>query len=232
MSGSVNLESIIKDEYQCPITFDIMLNPVKADPCGHIFERAAIQKSMQLNPVCPFDQKAIVQLNPQDALRNEIHAVIKQYPFLFDNKTPKQMETEVNEAYGNIPVNGPGLRPVIQGLRDAPAFERLRQNAANIRGRIEEKQELGGPHGRMVRYRVLTGAPIDQFVREHLMGNRLPANGQRFVLRIAEGGSSMGVEVLPKEQSTMLKTTLLLALAVAALAIMILALKTQSSEGS
>ena len=235
MSATVNLESVIKDEYQCPITFDVMRNPVEAKPCGHIYELAAIRSSMQLNPVCPLDQKVIVQLNPQVALRNEIHAVIKQYPFLFDNKTPEEMEAEVNEAYGNIPINGPGLRPVrndpIRGLPDVPGFERLRQNAANIRVRIFEQPEFG-PRGRMIRYRELSGAPIDQFVRDHILMNRQPLNGQRFALKIATDGSSMGIRILPEDRSTMLKTSLLLALAVAALAIMILAFKTQNPEGS
>ncbi len=197
MTASNNLSDVIKDYYECPITHDIMLDPVAADPCGHIFERAAIQKCMEQNPKCPFDQKLIVQLNPKVALRNEIHAVIDQYPLLFDNKTAQEMESEVNESYNNIHVNRPGLRPELNhpvlNPQDERRFERLRQNAANIRARTIQLPGFG-PRGQLVKYREFTGAPIDQFVRDHFQGNGPHLNGQHFALRIAIDGSSMGID--------------------------------------
>ncbi len=132
----------INCDHRCPITWDIMLDPVVADPCGHIFEWAAIARCMEQSPKCPFDQKEIVQLVPQETLRTELHAFITQHPDLFDNRSPEEMEVEVNDSYGYVETVLEDLSTddVVQLLGDDQelfmlGFEQLMQHAENMQER-------------------------------------------------------------------------------------------------
>lgn len=110
------MSSEINSAYICPITRGVMVKPVVAQPCGHVFDHVAIESWMReqgrmreqhlLNEhqgaVCPLDQREIRQLVPQEGLREEIHAFICAHPTLFENKTPETLTEEVRREFSEL----------------------------------------------------------------------------------------------------------------------------------
>ena len=59
MSSTVNAS---QEDWNCPITHDIMLEPVKASPCEHVFEKNAIEVWRKTSNTCPLDRGTIEEL--------------------------------------------------------------------------------------------------------------------------------------------------------------------------
>jgi hypothetical protein len=61
------------DEFRCPITMEVMTDPVIGDD-GHTYERAAITRALQTNSVSPMTRQrmTVTGLRPNFALRSTI----------------------------------------------------------------------------------------------------------------------------------------------------------------
>ena len=66
------------NEYLCPITYDLMLEPVKASD-GYIYEKAAIVDWLKKHGTSPFTREVLTQeLISQNELQNHIQIFIKE----------------------------------------------------------------------------------------------------------------------------------------------------------
>ena len=61
---STNRVNPVPSEYLCPITHDIMRDPVVIE-CGHTFERESINSWLILNNTCPIDRRILRNRNFQ-----------------------------------------------------------------------------------------------------------------------------------------------------------------------
>jgi hypothetical protein len=61
------------DEFRCPITMEVMTDPVIGDD-GQTYERAAIERALAANPVSPMTRQrmTVASLKPNYALRSAI----------------------------------------------------------------------------------------------------------------------------------------------------------------
>ncbi|CAF3413061.1 unnamed protein product, partial [Rotaria sp. Silwood2] len=50
---SVSRIGLNRTLFTCPITLDIMENPVTTTPCGHMFDMDAINEYLTVNNTCP-----------------------------------------------------------------------------------------------------------------------------------------------------------------------------------
>ena len=68
-------------EFQCPITFDIMVDPVSGDD-GHTYERAAITESLARDPRSPMTRNYMTasSLRPNYALKSQIERFLATNP--------------------------------------------------------------------------------------------------------------------------------------------------------
>jgi hypothetical protein len=48
----------VPDSYYCPLTFELMVDPV-IDPDGHSYERTAIEEWLRINPVSPMTRSLL-----------------------------------------------------------------------------------------------------------------------------------------------------------------------------
>ena len=74
----------IPAEFQCPITEDIMVDPVNSI-CGHTFDRESIAEWLTKYNTCPFDCSGtvdIVTLHTESTLRSEIDQYVGNRPLL------------------------------------------------------------------------------------------------------------------------------------------------------
>ena len=71
----VSSEDDYPDHFLCPITYEVMHDPVQ-DPSGHVYERQALLRALGRNPVSPLTRQPLrsEELQPADALRAEIAA--------------------------------------------------------------------------------------------------------------------------------------------------------------
>ena len=171
----------IKHEWICPITRFIMLDPAKA-PCGHLFEKKAIEKWVSQHPRCPFDQRTIEQLIPDNRLRLEIHQFIKQYPFLFEGKSVEELERELEQEY-----------PVDATANLQAKLNCLFQRAAAIQ--IYRKTGFFGGSENPVKYTEYSGAPIDEFMRKEC-----DPEGTHYLWIITEDGRAEQIRNEPPSQ--------------------------------
>lgn len=65
----------IPDEYMCPITHEIMLEPMKLEPCSHIFDKFAIETWSAKSSSCPLCRKNIDKITPDKELEKKICAI-------------------------------------------------------------------------------------------------------------------------------------------------------------
>jgi Mg-chelatase subunit ChlD len=74
----MNTQINIPDEFYCPITFEIMKDPV-IGPDGHTYEKSAIQTWLQTNNTSPITRKPLhtTSLIPNIALKNVIETFLK-----------------------------------------------------------------------------------------------------------------------------------------------------------
>lgn len=128
----------ISNHLICPITHNIMTNPVSVD-CGsnHIFEQAAIQFAMDDKQECPLDRRLITYLTPLPDLRTEAHAFITSHPELFENKTPAQLEEEltahITTLRAEMESGGMNLEEALQRHPQfAPLFQVLLSNVKEM----------------------------------------------------------------------------------------------------
>jgi len=80
---SVAMNSVIPDEFLCPITGEIMMDPVNVCAEGHIFERAAINRwSTQGQNNCPTCRNPLGSHRPERHLKTSIQAWLIANPSL------------------------------------------------------------------------------------------------------------------------------------------------------
>lgn len=97
----------IPDEYMCPITHEVMLKPVKIEPCLHIFDMSAIQAWSAKSSSCPLCRKKIEKLTPDEELEKKICAIsepIKMTPIKKTNLSEKavnslDLDSVINKNY-------------------------------------------------------------------------------------------------------------------------------------
>ena len=65
----------VPEEYLCPITFELMLEPVKASD-GYIYEKKAILDWYKQNKTSPFTRE---ELTSEFIFQNELHLKILSY---------------------------------------------------------------------------------------------------------------------------------------------------------
>jgi hypothetical protein len=77
-----------KPGFLCPITQEIMLDPVILTSSGHTYEREAIMQWVNQNGTDPLTREAVSvhQLIPNRALKDTIHAWLKKYPQIRDEE--------------------------------------------------------------------------------------------------------------------------------------------------
>ena len=63
----------VPDEFRCPITMEVMTDPVIGDD-GQTYERAAIERALTVSPVSPMTRQrmTVISLKPNYALRSAI----------------------------------------------------------------------------------------------------------------------------------------------------------------
>lgn len=158
----MELSNSLPEDYQrCPITQGILLNPVAANPCGHLFERTPLEKwMMEQEKKCPLCRREITSLSPQEAARNETHRFITSHPELFGNKSPLELEREVHEEYASMKSSEKGVsRLYIWKLlaEHDPVTDPLRLTLLNYAFQQAAKIQLGS--GNPVVYRDYSGTP-------------------------------------------------------------------------
>ncbi len=72
----------IPDELICPITIEIMIDPVLCLSSGKAYERSAITKWIETNPTCPLTRRPLTQKDiiPNDDLKRQIAEFLKENP--------------------------------------------------------------------------------------------------------------------------------------------------------
>jgi hypothetical protein len=87
MASFVNID--FPNEFYCPITMDIMKNPV-IGPDGHTYERSAIEQWLTTSNKSPITRKVMQSSNliPNIALRNTIESITKAGAFPTKKPTP------------------------------------------------------------------------------------------------------------------------------------------------
>lgn len=88
----------VPNDYLCPITGQVMLDPVRI-PCGHIFDRIAIMRwAQQLQagsdgfPSCPMDRRNFIGAAQCPELKQKIYDFIVQNPHLFPEDVKRNPE--------------------------------------------------------------------------------------------------------------------------------------------
>ncbi|HAZ15861.1 MAG TPA: hypothetical protein DCY54_04440, partial [Parachlamydiales bacterium] len=71
MAFNVNLQSYV----ECPITNEPMNDPYLLIPCGHSFEKTAIENWVRKNATCPLDRSKIKQMVPNHGLKSLIEKI-------------------------------------------------------------------------------------------------------------------------------------------------------------
>lgn len=96
------LDADAPPEYLCPITMSIMKDPVLL-PDGQTYERSAIERALQSNPVSPLTRQPmdISQAKPNYALKSLIEKYIKER---MPEVTNNQSTTDIQQLSAKIPV--------------------------------------------------------------------------------------------------------------------------------
>lgn len=87
----------IPEEYLCPITFELMLEPVKASD-GYIYEKKAILDWYRQNKTSPFTRE---ELTSEFIFQNELHQKIMEIINKFDLKVQKYTEKNKDKSKNN-----------------------------------------------------------------------------------------------------------------------------------
>ena len=66
-------DQIVRSEFKCPITLEKMVDPVTASD-GHNYERAAIERVLQLTGLSPITRQEITSIAPNHGLKNMIES--------------------------------------------------------------------------------------------------------------------------------------------------------------
>ena len=92
-------EEIVPSKFMCPLTSDIMEDPVMTRD-GHSFEKLAILSWLSRHSTCPmtYEPLEISQLVANHALRNEIHAWRARWMFEGHNDI-SESETELHSEH-------------------------------------------------------------------------------------------------------------------------------------
>ena len=68
-----------RDLFTCPITLDIMEDPVTTTPCGHMFEKDAIEEYLRtVGSTCPICRSAVMTITQNYTFKNVIQAWLAQ----------------------------------------------------------------------------------------------------------------------------------------------------------
>lgn len=87
MSNSINFD------YLCPISHGAMLDPAKANPCGHTFDLPYLESwfNQSRSTACPLCKSHIESITRDSVLAQTIHDYVLSHPELFEGKTPDQL---------------------------------------------------------------------------------------------------------------------------------------------
>lgn len=70
---------LCRDLFTCPITLDILEEPVTTTPCGHMFEKDAIEGYLQTaGSSCPICRSAVMTITQNYTFKNVIQAWLAQ----------------------------------------------------------------------------------------------------------------------------------------------------------
>lgn len=71
MAAVANLDAL-RGEFHCPISFELMRDPVREGGCGHVFERRWIEEWVAVHRNCPLSRSplALEALRGHDTIRN------------------------------------------------------------------------------------------------------------------------------------------------------------------
>ena len=90
MAFPLNIDAL-RREFECPISFELMREPVKETRCGHVFERKWIQEWVTVHQNCPLSRNplGLEDLQNHDTMRS---ACALLDPTRVDPLTPEELE--------------------------------------------------------------------------------------------------------------------------------------------
>ena len=172
-------------EFICPILHDIMEKPTKANPCGHIFERSAIEHWLTSNPTCPLDRRIIVDLTPDEDLEKKIKEHLEKQTA----PQPEAKEEDIETQTAQQSEKWMAIQRLVKHFRGLDQqVEMPIQQADQI---IVEKVWVLKRFDRE-EYIRFTGTPIDRIYRKYSREENTQLKGQVF-LPSSGGGHILGV---------------------------------------
>jgi hypothetical protein len=105
LSSSLSSSTIPVDDFRCPITLELPIDPVET-PCGHLFERSALVRVLNDRPLCPVCRSA----SPVSLIRHStfVRRVLK--PFISVDMVVETLDAFTPSAPIATP---PAVDPVI-----------------------------------------------------------------------------------------------------------------------
>src|SRR4029078_9425472 len=86
VSNDVSI-TLTKEEFICPITGELFLNPIVTQPCGHVFEEDAIQSWRESKNTCPCCREPIQSLSlTQHYFNSHLNLLFDKDPSLYNER--------------------------------------------------------------------------------------------------------------------------------------------------
>ena len=123
MAFNVNLQSYV----ECPITNEPMNDPYLLIPCGHSFEKTAIENWVRKNATCPLDRSKIKQMVPNHGLKSLIEKIHEIHDSSSRNEEEiERLRTSIVRLQEALDVQ------TVSSCTDEEEIERLKQKISQL----------------------------------------------------------------------------------------------------